>query len=235
MVEMQGGVFGAVADSSCGDRGDCMRRAVARARSSFSKRFGALAALDDVSVKVQAGSFHALLGENGAGKSTLVKCAMGYYAADAGPDPARRPRGHDLPSAPGARARARHGLPALHPGAEHDGAGEFRAEPRALPAVIDWAGERAALDAFFSTTPFRVPFDVRWPISPPGEKQKGEILQPALPQAEPADPRRADVGAHARRGRRGPVDLEEAHRATSKITIITITHKFREVNAYATR
>ena len=50
----------------------------------FSKRFGALAALDDVSVKVQAGSFHALLGENGAGKSTLVKCAMGYYAADEG-------------------------------------------------------------------------------------------------------------------------------------------------------
>ena len=52
----------------------------------FSKRFGALAALDDVSVKVQAGSFHALLGENGAGKSTLVKCAMGYYAADEGQD-----------------------------------------------------------------------------------------------------------------------------------------------------
>ena len=50
----------------------------------FSKRFGALAALDDVSVKVQAGAFHALLGENGAGKSTLVKCAMGYYAADEG-------------------------------------------------------------------------------------------------------------------------------------------------------
>jgi len=50
----------------------------------FSKRFGALAALDAVSVKIQAGAFHALLGENGAGKSTLVKCAMGYYAADEG-------------------------------------------------------------------------------------------------------------------------------------------------------
>ncbi|TXH63052.1 MAG: ATP-binding cassette domain-containing protein, partial [Burkholderiaceae bacterium] len=50
----------------------------------FSKRFGALQALQDVSLTVEAGSFHALLGENGAGKSTLVKCIMGYYRADSG-------------------------------------------------------------------------------------------------------------------------------------------------------
>ncbi|MGD9866219.1 MAG: ATP-binding cassette domain-containing protein, partial [Pseudodonghicola sp.] len=45
----------------------------------ISKSFGALKALDDVSLDVAAGSFHALLGENGAGKSTLVKCIMGFY------------------------------------------------------------------------------------------------------------------------------------------------------------
>src|SRR5260221_5253025 len=50
----------------------------------FSKHFGALAALDNVSVRIKPGAFHALLGENGAGKSTLVKCAMGYYEADEG-------------------------------------------------------------------------------------------------------------------------------------------------------
>src|SRR4051794_24126955 len=50
----------------------------------LSKRFGALQALADVSLKLRPGTFHALLGENGAGKSTLVKCIMGTYQADSG-------------------------------------------------------------------------------------------------------------------------------------------------------
>jgi len=47
--------------------------------AGMSKRFGALAALDDVSMRVDAGSVHALLGENGAGKSTLVKLLCRFY------------------------------------------------------------------------------------------------------------------------------------------------------------
>ena len=50
----------------------------------MTKIFGPLRALDDVSIKVDAGSFHALLGENGAGKSTLVKCIMGFYSPTRG-------------------------------------------------------------------------------------------------------------------------------------------------------
>ena len=50
----------------------------------MTKRFGAVTALDDVSLRVEAGSFTALLGENGAGKSTLVKCLVGYHPPDAG-------------------------------------------------------------------------------------------------------------------------------------------------------
>ena len=43
----------------------------------ISKRFGATAALSNVSMSVEAGAVHGLLGENGAGKSTLMKVLSG--------------------------------------------------------------------------------------------------------------------------------------------------------------
>src|SRR5581483_12274283 len=64
--------------------GETAKGALGLEAVSISKRFGDVLALDDVSLRVAPGSFHALLGENGAGKSTLVKCVMGYYRPDAG-------------------------------------------------------------------------------------------------------------------------------------------------------
>lgn len=48
------------------------------------KRFPGVLALDDVSITVQAGEVHALMGENGAGKSTLIKILTGIYTKDSG-------------------------------------------------------------------------------------------------------------------------------------------------------
>ena len=48
------------------------------------KGFPGVKALDNVSLKVRAGTVHALMGENGAGKSTLMKCLFGIYSKDAG-------------------------------------------------------------------------------------------------------------------------------------------------------
>jgi ABC-type nitrate/sulfonate/bicarbonate transport system ATPase subunit len=50
------------------------------AGSSLSKRFGATQALSDVSIEVQPGEAHALVGRNGAGKSTLVSIMTGLTA-----------------------------------------------------------------------------------------------------------------------------------------------------------
>ena len=63
----------------------------------MTKSFGSFTALEDVSIKVRAGSFHALLGENGAGKSTLVKCIMGFYRPTDGSRAGRRARGRRSP------------------------------------------------------------------------------------------------------------------------------------------
>ena len=51
---------------------------------NISKSFPGVKALDGVSLRVKAGSVHALMGENGAGKSTLMKCLFGVYKPDAG-------------------------------------------------------------------------------------------------------------------------------------------------------
>ncbi|MFT4122602.1 MAG: sugar ABC transporter ATP-binding protein [Microbacteriaceae bacterium] len=50
----------------------------------ISKAFGSVLALRNGSIRLAAGSIHALVGENGAGKSTLVKIIAGLYRRDAG-------------------------------------------------------------------------------------------------------------------------------------------------------
>ncbi|MCU0829080.1 MAG: ABC transporter ATP-binding protein [Tabrizicola sp.] len=197
----------------------------------MTKIFGPLVALDDVSINVKAGSFHALLGENGAGKSTLVKCIMGFYHADRG---RVRLNGADVSVASPRDARS------LGIGMVYQQftlvpcltAAENLVISRAdAPAVIDWKREREKLSAFMDRMPFRVPLDKRVSALSAGEKQKLEILkllyleQRFLILDEPTSvltPGEADevlglLGDMARAG---------------DVTVLMISHKFREVKAF---
>ncbi|MDD3370116.1 MAG: sugar ABC transporter ATP-binding protein [Lachnospiraceae bacterium] len=51
---------------------------------NISKNFGVTQALSDVSLNIEAGSIHSLLGRNGAGKSTLVNIIAGLYPQSEG-------------------------------------------------------------------------------------------------------------------------------------------------------
>jgi len=197
----------------------------------MSKSFGALKALQDVSIRVPAGSFHALLGENGAGKSTLVKCIMGFYKPD---------RGQLLIDGQEAIVRNPRDAQALGVGMVYQHftlvpaltAAENLVASRAdAPAIIDWRRERRALEAFLDTMPFRVPLKKPVSAMAAGEKQKLEILkllyldQRFLILDEPTSvltPGEADEILGLLR--------DMAHRG--EITVAMISHKFREVEAF---
>ncbi|MBR1585153.1 MAG: ATP-binding cassette domain-containing protein [Clostridia bacterium] len=52
--------------------------------TDITKSFPGVKALDNVSLDLEKGTVHALMGENGAGKSTLMKCLFGIYGKDSG-------------------------------------------------------------------------------------------------------------------------------------------------------
>ncbi|MDA7419019.1 ABC transporter ATP-binding protein [Xenophilus arseniciresistens] len=198
----------------------------------LTKRFGAFTAMDQVSLRVQPGSVHALLGENGAGKSTLVKCVAGFQRAEEG---AILIDGREREVANPIVARAM-GIGMVY---QHFtlAPGMTVAENLLLagghtPAVIDWKAKRTELEAFLATTPFSLDLDARPAELAAGEKQKLELLKQLylrprlLILDEPTSvltPQEADeVLGHVR-----------AFARSGQCTVLIITHKFREVMAYA--
>lgn len=198
----------------------------------MTMQFGDFKALDDVSIVIRAGTFHALLGENGAGKSTLVKCIMGFYHATAGEllVDGREARMSDPKMAQSLNLGMVYQHFTLVPSLT---AAENLVISRTdTPAVIDWRQERRRLDDFMAEMPFSVPLDQPVSRLAAGEKQKLEILKQLylgnrfLILDEPTSvltPSEADeVLTHVR-----------ALTTAGEITVLMITHKFREVTAFA--
>tara|TARA_R110002020_G_scaffold10961_20_gene41657 strand:- start:112 stop:1650 length:1539 start_codon:yes stop_codon:yes gene_type:complete len=206
-------------------------RAPALQALGMTKIFGPLVALDDVSINVPAGSFHALLGENGAGKSTLVKSIMGFYAPDRGQVLLD---GQEVSIRSPRDARA-HGIGMVY---QHFTlvpcltAAENLVISRAdAPAVFDWAREKRQLGDFMEQMPFKVPLNAQVSSLSAGEKQKLEILkllyldQRFMILDEPTSvltPGEADE----------ILGLLGEMAARKEITVLMISHKFREVKAF---
>ena len=71
------------ADASRGPLGDETDPPILE-MSHIAKRFGAVTALVDVSIRLRRGEVLALVGDNGAGKSTLIKILSGFHQPDGG-------------------------------------------------------------------------------------------------------------------------------------------------------
>ncbi|HSV61196.1 MAG TPA: ABC transporter ATP-binding protein [Variovorax sp.] len=198
----------------------------------LTKRFGSFTAMDHVTMRVEPGSVHALLGENGAGKSTLVKCVAGFQVAEEG---SILVDGREQNIANPIIARQL-GIGMVY---QHFtlAPGMTVAENLLLaggqtPAFIDWKKKRAELTEFLATTPFSLDLDARPSELAAGEKQKLELLKQLylkprlLILDEPTSvltPQEADeVLGHVREFAR-----------SGMCSVLIITHKFREVMAYA--
>jgi ABC-type uncharacterized transport system ATPase subunit len=198
----------------------------------LTKVFGDFTALDAVSLRVEPGTVHALLGENGAGKSTLVKCVAGYQEADGGSVMVDG-REQAIPNPTVARDLGI-GMVYQHftlaPGMTV--AENLLLARGSLPAWVEWKSEREKLARFLDSTPFRLNLDARPAELAAGEKQKLELLKQLYLQPrllildEPTSvltPQEADeVLGHVR-------DIARA----GHCSVLIITHKFREVTAFA--
>ena len=198
----------------------------------MTKRFGPFVALDQVSMTLKPGSIHALLGENGAGKSTLVKCVMGFYQPTAGQVLINQ-QARTIESPKDAHTC---GLGMVY---QH-----FTSVPAMTVAenlvlsrydnqqIINWKREYEELRAFVARSPFQI--DLETPVAQlaAGQKQKLEILKQLYLKSkilildEPTSvltPVEADE----------VLGLLRTEVVKGNLSILLITHKFREVQAFA--
>jgi simple sugar transport system ATP-binding protein len=199
----------------------------------ISKRYGALAANDEIDLSVARGEIHAIVGENGAGKTTLMRILYGMVRPDAG---AIELDG-DVVDVPDPAAAIRHGIGMVHQrfelvedltALENLVLGRV---PCRFGPVFDQKRALAEAEALAATLGARIPWQRLVRDLGVGDRQRLEILRLLYHQAdvlifdEPTGvltPQEAD-------------DLFVILRrlAASGRTIVFISHKLREVLALA--
>jgi general nucleoside transport system ATP-binding protein len=198
----------------------------------MTKHFGALTALDDVSLRLESGTFSALLGENGAGKSTLVKCIMGYHQPDRGKiflDGVER-----VISSPRDAYALGIGMVYQHFSlVPNMTVAENLLLPRPdMPNVIDWRSETVRMERFLSSMPFKINLTSLAASLSAGEKQKVEIIKQLFQGShilildEPTSVLTPDETNEL-------LGMLRDMAIAKEISVLIITHKMREVLAFA--
>ena len=200
--------------------------------TDMTKRFGSFTALDCVSMTLAPGTVHALLGENGAGKSTLVKCIMGFHQPTAG------------------EVRINQSLSTIKSPKDAHGYGigmvyqHFTSIPAMTVAenlvlsrydnqqLINWKKENEALEDFIERSPFKINLNTPVEQLAAGQKQKLEILKQLYLKSkilildEPTSVLTPDEADEV-------LGLLRDEVIKQNLSILLITHKFREVRAFA--
>jgi ABC-type uncharacterized transport system ATPase subunit len=151
----------------------------------LDKRYGAVHAVDGVSLDFAAGTIHAVVGENGAGKSTLLKMAAGIVAPDGG---SVRIGGELLVPSTAAQA-IRRGVGMVQQHFALVGALSavenimLGAEPVRRLGRLDVARARARADAVARELGVSLPWDVPVDTLGVGDRQRLEIVRALVREA----------------------------------------------------
>ncbi|WP_246018335.1 ABC transporter ATP-binding protein [Pelagibacterium montanilacus] len=156
------------------------------ALSNITVRFGALTAVDAVSLDVDKGEIHAVVGENGAGKSTIMNVLFGLLVPDEGTIAiGGTPHAWKTP-----QDAIAHGIGMVH---QHfmlqDSMTVLEnvvlcAEPVNRLGIVDFATARAKLEDIIATYGIRSRLDARVADLSVSERQVVEILKVLYREAE---------------------------------------------------
>lgn len=195
---------------------------------SLRKSFGAIRAVDDISLSVQQGEVLGFLGPNGAGKSTTMKMITGFLEPDAG---TAEICGIDIGSDPKAAKRRLGYLP--------EGAPLYtEMTPRSFLSFVaavrglDGKAREAAVDTAMDKTALHAVVDQRIETLSKGYKRRVGLAQailhdpPVLIMDEPTDGLDPNQKHHVR----NLITEMAAHKA-----IIVSTHILEEVDAVCSR
>lgn len=207
-----------------------------------SKTYGSVTVLRDVSLVVEPGEIHGLVGQNGSGKSTLIRLLSGYTAPDPGAELHVDGETVHLPARP--RRLAEVGLSFVHQnlGLDLDASvienvrvGRFRVRP--LTRRILWRQEADAVSAVLA----RLGAEHVNPYATAGSLNHGERASVAIARAIQDIPRGRGCVVFDESTQSLPRDVldgfmhqvrELAHEGTS---VVIVSHRLEEILALCDR